>query len=176
MHERTQIRNALVAALTGTTPAVARVFKQRVEPIRPADVPAVHVYFDSENIDADDSDHVPRVLKRVGVFGVDGWLAVTEDLEDKLDEFAEAIEAAIDSAHVALNECSEDVILSSTELGISVQGDRKLGCVHLEYSVTYRTPRRVAFPTDKFNTAGFTTRIGSQDEVQVVTDINQENP
>lgn len=172
MHERQAIRDALVAALTGKTPAGTNVFKTRVEPFRQAQLPAVHLYIDSESVEEESATTAPRELKRTAIVGIDGWLAVEPDLDDRLDDFALAIEAALD-ADPWLNETASAVILSSTEMGLSVQGDRKLGCVHLEFAVTYFSPVRTGAPADIFDTAGITTVVGEQQPETVKTDIHQ---
>lgn len=183
-HERKLIRAAIVAKLAAKVASVAtRVTKTRLEPVRTAELPCINVYTtDVETVSEDSATSSPRELTRTARIAIDCWAKADANVDDVVDDLAEEVEAAMDDDvfFVLGNAVTiEDVILSSTEIGLSNQGERPMGVAHLEYAVTYRTGIRRPAPTDKFNQAD--TRI-SIDGAQAPDDqthdfrtgINQE--
>lgn len=157
MHERKAIRDAVIAQLTGApgtwaTAAGPRVTSSRMAPQRLAELPAVSVYTGEEAIDPKSAGTAPRELTRRLVLVVEGWVKASDPIDDVLDALALELETAMDADQFLGNTCGFS-ILDSTSMGIKVDGDRPLGCVHLEYAVTYRSDLRKAVATDKFNTA-----------------------
>lgn len=154
MHERAAIRKAVVSALVGRAPAFAtsardRVTSSRQAPIREAELPTINVYVDGETVDDVTASDSPRELTRTVVLVVEGWAGATADLDDVLDDLALEIERAVD-ADPFLGDTAADSVLTNTEIGLKIDGSRPLGCVHLEFAITYRTPQRVAEATDDF--------------------------
>ena len=49
--------------------------------------------------------------------------------------------------------------LTLTQFGYKLEGERQMGCVHLEYTTTYRTSSRHAAPVDELDTADVRTSI-----------------
>jgi len=162
-HERQQIRDAVVAQLIGAvvvgpvttyaTAAGARVYKSRQPPVPTAQLPAIGVYTDSEEVDPASKNTAPRELKRMPVVAIEGWVSASGDVDDACDDLALEIETAMD-ADDSLDGCAFSSVLSSTEIGLFTQGNRPMACVRLEYSVVYHTDLRVADPVDDFDTMG----------------------
>lgn len=157
MHERQAIREAIIAQLTGIAPAYptdaqARVFKSREAPVRIAELPAINIYIDSELIAPGSELSSPRELKRVVVIAIEGWVRASENVDDALDALALQIETAMDSDPYLANNAF-DSILASTETGIKLTGDKPMGCVHLEYAITYHSQVRTPAPAAIFDTA-----------------------
>ncbi len=157
MHERQAIRQAIVAQLRGSAPtyataAGARVFETRMAPLRQTELPAIAVYAGDEAIDPDSASTAPRELKRTLTVAVEAWVRLTENVDDALDDLALEIETAMDS-DLNFGSLAFDSVLSSTEIGLKMDGDRPMGCARLEYSVTYHTDLRVDAVADEFDTA-----------------------
>lgn len=155
VHERQAIRDAVVTLLTGTAPNFAtsaeqRIFKTRLAPVRASELPAISVYCDNETVT--DNQSSPRELTRTMTVAIDGWARATENVDDALDDLALEIETAMDSS-TELLDTAYSAVLTTTEVGIKLDGDRPMGCVHLEYTVVYHSDLRVGHATDDFDTA-----------------------
>jgi hypothetical protein len=183
MHERQAIREAMIAQLVGVAPAFrtqarARVFKSREAPMRLAELPAINIYVDSELITPGSEATSPRELKRVVVMAVEGWVSASENVDDALDDLALEIEAAMD-VDTFLGDTAFDSVLVSTEMGIKPTGDRPMGCVHLEYAITFHSQVRSEVPAAIFDTASARLSIAGEQATAdqsstLTTDINQE--
>lgn len=157
MHERTAIRHAVVATLKGVAPAFAtaardRVYATRLSPARLAELPAINVYVDDE--ESEPKGSAPRELERRAVVAVEAWVVTPANgaVDDELDALALQIETAMDR-NPHLTDTVFDAALVSTVSALKIDGDRPMGCVHLEFAVTYHTDPRVADLTDDFLTA-----------------------
>jgi hypothetical protein len=139
-HQRKLIREAVRAQLAAAgTSAEARVFKARVLPLdQDLELPALTVYGKDEDVDPDSKSTAPRELARTLKLAIEGSIAVTEDLDDRLDDLAAEIEAAVDK-DPTFGRTASDAILSGTLIGMDTSGDQPIGVVILTYSVTYYT-------------------------------------
>lgn len=183
MHERQAIREAVIAQLIGTAPAFrtsaqGRVTKSRMAPMRGTELPAINIYTDGDETDANSKDTAPRELKRTTVVTIEAWAKYAENVDDALDDLALEIETAMDR-DLNLANTAFDSVLERTEIGIKLDGDRPMGCVHLEYAVTFHTDLRVAAPTDIFDTASVRYDLaGAQapadERTDTLSNINQE--
>jgi hypothetical protein len=158
VHERQAIREAALTLLDGATAAGVRVFKTRLAPLRQAELPAIAVYTDEESVSPDSGTSSPRELTRTVTLAVEGWVKANEDVDDVLDELALEIETAMD-ADQNLGGTAFDSVLVKTETGLKIDGERPMGCVHLEYAVTYHTDLRTEESGDDFLTANVRTRV-----------------
>lgn len=161
IHERQAIREAVITRLAGPGPtyptaAGARVFKTRLSPIRGLELPALNVYTDDEVSDAKNT--APVELARVVPVVVEGWVALTSGVDDALDALALQIETAMDSDS-SFGDTVEST-LTLTQFGYKLEGERQMGCVHLEYTTTYRTNARLGVSADEFDTADVQTSLG----------------
>lgn len=176
MHERQAIRDAAVTALAGATAAGARVYKTRLAPIRQAELPAISVYTEEESVTPESLKTSPRELTRSVTLAVEAWVRATDNVDDALDDLALEIETAMD-ADQNLGATAFDSILMRTEIGLKLDGDRPMGCVHLEYAVTYHTDLRVTESADTFDTAGIDYRVNdvaATDQAQdLLTDVHE---
>jgi len=180
-HERTEIRNAIVAQLKGPgnnrTAAGARVVKSRLAPPKTASLPFVSVYNELEPI-KEGGDKGSRELERQYEVTICGWViaASDSDVDDALDALALEIETAMDLDHT-LDSYASTSHLVNTQFGIDLSGERPLGAVSLTYGCTYFSKTRNAAPVDNFDTASAVTDLGGEqatlDETAVlVEDIN----
>lgn len=183
MHERQAIREAVVAQLIGPAPAFRtsardRITKSRMAPIRGSELPAINVYTDGEEVSADSRSTAPRELTRTMVVTIEAWAKYAENVDDVLDDLALEIESAMDR-DLNLAGTAFDSKLERTEIGIKLDGDRPMGCVHLEYAVLFHTDLRVAAPTDVFDAATVRydlagVQSSADQRSDNLTNINQE--
>lgn len=155
MHERQAIREAVIAQIKAAgTAAGMRVTKSRMTPVRKAELPAISVYTDDEEIDSDSLDTAPRELTRTVQVAVDSWVKVPAggQVDDAFDDIALQVETAMDG-DIYLATTAYTSILASTEFGIKDDGDQPMGCVHMLYTVVYKTDLRVQPVEDSFDTA-----------------------
>ncbi len=174
-HERQDIRDAIIEQLIGTAPFPAgyataaqdRVTASRMLPNKTAQLPAISVYTDSESVDPASKLTAPRELKRTVTVAVDAWATATADIENTFDDLALEIETAMDS-DLEFDETAHSSILVSTEIGLKMDGDRPMGCLHMEFAVTYHTDLRIAEEheaRDDFDTLGSQVSLGgTQDD------------
>lgn len=140
-HQRTLIRYAYIAALTGATAAGARVYNTRVDPHRKGALPALSVYTLGE--ESADTSSTPRELARAVRVEIAGWASGTDsgEVADALDVIAAQVEAVID-ADPYLGGAASDSVLESTTIEIREDDGRSsplIGIVTLTYSVSYYT-------------------------------------
>jgi hypothetical protein len=137
-HQRQIIREAVQAALIGHTDAGTRVSETRMEPLKVSELPAVSVYSENEVVSPDSKNTAPRELARDLDLAVVGWVRATADVDDALDALALQIERVM-HADSTFGGVASDSLLSSTETGIKVDGDRPMGAVKMVYTVRYYT-------------------------------------
>jgi hypothetical protein len=183
MHERQAIREAVVSQLVGIAPAFRtdardRVFKSRQSPLRSSELPAINVYTETESNRPGSESTAPRELVRTVVVAIEAWVQATENVDDTLDAIALQIETAMD-LDLELSSTAFQSVLTSTEIGITTNSERPMGCVHLEYAVTYHSDLRVVAPVDIFDTATVGYSVVPAMPVldrtnDSISDINQE--
>lgn len=176
-HQRKLIRDAVVAALTGTTAAGAQVTSTRVEPIRKTALPALSVYTLSEQVHPESDKTSPRELTRELKLEVAGFVADTAALPiaDAMDALALQVETVME-ADPYFGDLASTSILESTEMTLpEPTADPLIGVVTLTFAVTYRGVVGTTTPTDEFQRTGVTTKIAGAGDDNVVTDlINQQ--
>jgi hypothetical protein len=96
-HVNTQLRDAVVAALTGLATTGSRVFRSRPDPQRNAALPCLHVYTPGEQVSPESLD-VPDIQRRDVEVRVEGLAAATADLDDLLDVIRKEVEVALSAA------------------------------------------------------------------------------
>lgn len=166
-HQRKLIRHAVVALLTGTTLAGARVYGTRVDPLKRA-LPAISVY--TLNDPVDESASSDREQMHELELEIAGWVAHTDAVpaDDAMDDLAEQIEALM-LADPYLGRTAGEVRLAGTTMEIREDDGRSsplVGIVVLTYAVTYRADLVAAPPADLFLRVGATHRIvGADDEI-----------
>lgn len=140
MHQRTIVRQAIVAALTGATAAEARVYPTRILPLRKLELPAIAVYTLEESVDGESVNTAPRELTREAPVVIEALVAAVPgaNVDDALDDLALEIETAM-HADPYLGGEAADSILDGTTMEVIEDGERMMGLVTLTYSVTYRT-------------------------------------
>lgn len=183
MHERQAIREAVVAQLKGVAPnyrtsAGPRITSSRVAPTRMPQLPTINVSIDSESIDPASANSSPRELQRTAIVAIEAWVADSSELDNRLDDIALEIEAAMD-VDLNLAGTAFTSVLQNTDTGMSALGEREIGVARLEYAITYHSQIRTELPTAKFNTADVHVDLdGNQAAADqphdFLTGINQE--
>lgn len=140
-HVRQQIRDAVVAALTGRAPWADRVFAGRTWPLDETEMPALLVWSlgGPSDVDAMGDDDTTMTLERDERVVVEGRVrSKNVEPEDLLDELAVIVEPLMmaDSGLGALVDRRE---LINTERRSGVVGDAREGLIRLTYRVVYVT-------------------------------------
>lgn len=141
-HVRKQIRDAVVAGLTGLPTTAGRVYVGRTRPLKVAHEPTLLIYMRSETAARGAMGRPPK-LDRVVILDVEGRVAMAGVPDDMLDQIAGEIETAMwglaDAGGTFLNGLATNIKPVSTELIAQAEGDNHIGGVRVEYMVTYRT-------------------------------------
>lgn len=179
MHQRKLIRDAVVAALTGTTDAGPRVKATRVEPNKSLGLPALAIYTSSEEIDPDSMASAPRNLLRHLTLKVTGWVVDTAAVpaDDAMDALAEQIEAAMEIDRYLGGAAGGGAgsVLSATETGVLDEGDPLIGVVTLTYLIGYYfVPEAPTLVNDYLRTGTTTTIEGTVGDP--VSDLFNQRP
>lgn len=138
MHPRQEIREKVVALLTGATDCGDNVFASRITPIRKNIRPAISVYTLTEAVAESSKLTAPRELTRQLALAVEVVADATDEVDDILDAIAEQIEGVIAQKDTLDNTVS-DVILSGTTIEFFSEGDQPFGALQLRFDVTYYT-------------------------------------
>lgn len=133
-HPRAGIRAFVVERLQGLA-ALATVTASRVHNFRPNELPGAAVYTRRE---ASERDSLRGTLKRALDLVVEIYLEGGDSLDDEADALCLAVEAAL-AADLRFGRQALDSFLLETMIGLSGEGERRLGLARLTYRVIYRT-------------------------------------
>lgn len=136
-HARTQIRQAVVAMLTGNTAAGNRVFTSRVYPLDNPKLPALLVSTPQENM-GNPSMQRPRTQQRTPQLVIEGYVKARGDIEAEADALAVQVEQII-GADPALGGRVKDTMLDSTVIRLSGDGETPVAIITLTFAVLYCT-------------------------------------
>lgn len=132
-HVRAQIRNAVVTAVTGLG---ATVKATRKWPTNVSELPRIHVYTLSEEMDdGSTTTQFRRLSLAVEIIAS----AAEETLDDTLDAFAVSVETALESN--TLGGLVLDCRLTGTEIAIDSSGQETVGSAGLTFDALYHTIR-----------------------------------
>lgn len=134
-HIRKQIRDAFVTQVTGLTTTGARVFPSRIRNLAVADLPALRVYAEQENIEDESIVDVPFQQRRSITIRVEAVAKATDALDDTLDLICKEVEIAIAAnttlGGLALLHCS----LTNTEIQIDANSEVPAGMATMTWKV-----------------------------------------
>lgn len=139
-HPRTLIRNAITAALTGSTSAGVNVYPTRKTDHLENELPVISVYALSE-----DSEVVidPRELERDLRVMIECMVTGDSDVDLAMDNLAEEIEAAMDADYTFGLTCF-DSWLAGTDMDSVEESGREVGILEMTYQTRYRSEAFVA--------------------------------
>lgn len=136
-HARTEIRNAVVACLTGLPTTGDRVYAGRTRPLKAEHQPTLLVYTVNEQSQRP-MDGNPAALGRSLVLVVEGRVSEAEPPDDLLDVIAAEVEAKLSDAEDVLD--AFDIMLQSTAVEVNSNGERHLGEINLVFIIRYCEP------------------------------------
>lgn len=111
-HLHTQIRAALVAALTGLPSSGARVFANRLYAIAQTDLPALRVSLDEERVEVG-SIHAPVLLERQVVLVVECCALANAGLDAACDQMQMEVEMALAAGLTVAGRVLQPVLTAS---------------------------------------------------------------
>ena len=136
-HLRRQIRERVaVNMLTGLTTTGSNVFQSHVYPLEVADLPALCVYTQDEEIEIGAMGD-PRVCHSTLTLMVDGYAQDSTSLDDELDEIGKEVQVAM-ASDVDINNLVVNSYLSAVDISYSGEGIAPIGIIRHNYSVIYR--------------------------------------
>ena len=148
--ERKAIRQAMASLLVGKTAAADRVFANRTAPLWEAELPAIIVYTRSEASRI--LDAAAKRYERTVSLSVECVAQAVNDVDDVLDDMAEAIEQAV-AADDTLAGTASDVEVTSTELEVVETGEKPMAALRLNFAARYVKYAPPELPLDAFETA-----------------------
>ncbi|KRR16867.1 hypothetical protein [Bradyrhizobium retamae] len=136
-HARTEIRNAVVARLTGLPTTASRVYHGRTRPLEANHQPTLLIYTVNEQSGRPIEGN-PASLGRTLLLVVEGRVSHASVPDDLLDVIASEVEAKLRNAEDALDVF--DIMLQSTTIEVRADGNRHLGEINLVYVIRYSEP------------------------------------
>lgn len=139
-HVRTQIRNAAAALLTGLATTGSNVFKTRTVPLDDAELPALKIYTNDEEI-APQTFHTNPLLERALQLTVVGCAKANSTLDDTLDDIAAEVEAKLNEseANNTFSGLAKSTVLQSLKVDTSDDLEQPVGTIEMNFTVVYYT-------------------------------------
>lgn len=136
-HVRKQIRKAAIAGLQGLATTGSRVYESRVYPLAAAKLPGLCIFTPTEASGREDS---PSESMRDVTLMIHGLVAISDKLEDELDDIALEVETALDDLAEmdGLAKIYHGIQGTVTTLA-GEEVDKPHGAIDLEFLYTYRT-------------------------------------
>lgn len=133
---RKNIRNAIVAVITGETDAGSRVYANRIRPVWDNEFPVVIVRTVSEDTEI----YATAPIEYERTLHVEIELQVTADdsVDDVMDIIGAQLEDRMCQDHT-LGELCHDVILTGSAMTLDKDGDNLYAALVLRYDVIYHT-------------------------------------
>jgi|SRR6185312_12928424 len=135
-HARTNLRNAVIAALIGSDVAGSRVYSNRSNVVDEASLPAINVVTlpeTSTQRDLNSSAYMRKLTLNIELKASDVNDVLVADV---VDNFAETIEAAM-AADPTFAGMATNVALTGTNFTKEIAGDIPIGVLTLNYQATY---------------------------------------
>lgn len=140
MHYRQRIRDAVKTLLiNASTLAGANVFTSRAKPvleILQKGQAVISVYTADETSAALKDGYM---LERTLTVSIEGMAGGGDDLDNKLDDLAAQVEAAIDADPTLAGLLAGELSLTATTSEISARGNQQVGAFRLDYECSYLT-------------------------------------
>lgn len=136
-HVRAQIRTAIAAALGALPSTGANVFVNRTRALDAAQLPALVVTVEAEEIDGLISNsHQQRWL----TVAVDGFAAASSAVDDVLDQIGLEVEGALAGAGMLGGLIKAPPQLTETRIGIDESINTPMGRIRMLWRMTTTTP------------------------------------
>ena len=136
-HVRQQIRDDIVATLTGLATTGSNVFRSRIFPLEQTNLPALVIYSKSETSEYD-TIGLPRSINRVLDVAVEAYVKGVSNYDNTLDTIAVEVEEAI-AADVTLGGLAKDAQITAFEADFAGDGEQPVAVGRFTITVEYRT-------------------------------------
>ncbi len=137
-HARDQIRDAVLAAVTGLTTTKKNAFASRVHPMNDNEMPCLLVFTRSETSNPATFGTARRIERRLQVM-VEGYVKMAAGYDDRLDKISTEIEKAIYN-NTSLKALVEDIFLADTEIKLTGEAEKPVAVVSMNFAALYYTP------------------------------------
>ena len=135
MHQRKLIRQEIVDLLTAGVALVSgRVYKSRVRPVWPEELPCIVVY--SRNETAEIRTAAPREYSRLARIDVEIMARMDDDLDDALDDICEQVESVLFANESILNSTA-NLTITDTDISLTNEGDNQHGSAIITVEALY---------------------------------------
>ncbi len=138
-HLRNQIRDRVVASLTGLTTTGSNVYQTPMLTAEEQTLPGLVVYIDSE---VSSETATMTNINRECVLHIDGYVEASASVLDTLDLISKEVEVKMATTGIVTSGGASLVqkhYLESTDIEITSSETRPLGIVSMAYFVQYRT-------------------------------------
>lgn len=136
-HAREQIRDAVLAAVTGLTTTKKNAFASRVHPVNDNEMPCVLVYTRLES-STPITMKQPRRFEHMLTVMVEGYVRMNTGFDDRLDKIAAEVQTAVYN-NTSLNALVRDIFLAETEIKITGEAEKPIGVVSMSFTARYHT-------------------------------------
>jgi hypothetical protein len=136
-HVRDQVRDAVLAAVTGLTTTKKSAFASRVHPVSDTELPCILVFTRSES-SVPITMGSPRRIARELVVMVEGYVKATDGYDDKLDKISKEVEAALYN-NPSLQSLIRDIFLSDTEIKLAGDSEKPVAVISMSFTAKYHT-------------------------------------
>jgi hypothetical protein len=136
-HARDQIRDAVLAAVTGLTTTKKNAFASRVHPVNDNDLPCVLV-FTREETSEPITMAQPRTMQSTLTVMVEGYVKLTNGYDDKLDKISVEVTKAIYNS-TSLRAVVRDIFLSNTAITLIGDVEKPVAVVSMSFTAEYQT-------------------------------------
>ena len=134
-HIRQQIRDRIIADVTGLATTGANVYDSKLYNILQGELPALAVY--AQNETSEISTIAPNVtLDRELEVIIECYAEANQNIENTLDTIAGEVENSL-GTDLTLNNLCITQFLSSTDIDFTSEGEKPLGICKLTYNVRY---------------------------------------
>lgn len=133
-HPRQQIRDLVVAAITGLAITGIRVFPSRVYPLQEQELPGLCVYTLEENAERISFRKAMHQLE----VKIEAYVKANSNYDDVMDEICLAVQQAI-ANDSALNNVVADIFQASYSEELSKDADKPIVVGQMTYLVEYCT-------------------------------------
>lgn len=136
-HARDQIRDAVLAAVTGLTTTKKNAFASRVHPVNDTELPCVLVFTREET-----SERItmspPRTMRNTLTVMVEGYVKLTNGYDDKLDKISVEVTKAIHNS-TSLRSVVRDIYLINTSISLVGDVEKPVAVVSMSWAAEYLT-------------------------------------
>ena len=136
-HARKQVRDAVIALVTGLTTTTTNVFNNRLYDFKEADLPCLNVLDLPDDESVELSEMSGKTNQRMLSLRIEGRAKATANLDDTLDLIASEVETVLDGAEPAGAKLCTLVSTSKQQS----EGSQPHGLITLDFDISYNTVR-----------------------------------